>query len=825
MKKIGLIPLYLMAFAVTINAAPIRNTNLGNPPACQQPSRIRTIAVTDSSATLVWHGDAERYDYIHVSKANAAALNIISEGEYIDDTTVSLGNLRPNTVYCFKVRGHCGRNSSQWSPMFEFRTQNSTTVSNGGSSTGGHLSQKGQAKPVRLPYKENFEKCGVGTSPTLPSGWEAFCRRSDTDSLLAITAYVRATDKHVIQGKRSLALMVDAMRSDSTLRMQGYAVLPIFSVTDKQYLLSFDGRSASGSGLKVVVGLVDVVGEVSTLVPLHTYAFGVKKEHYEIPFEKGQLDKRHIVLCCLGSDIMPGGGHDTAIIDNITLAPPSEPRCPIPFGIKMEESTSTSATITWNGTYDQYEVKWKNAEGLQQVRVSGNSFVINELEPNTRYLVQVRTICDDSHTSNWAYHYVNTQPEREDPISCQVPVNLHVVKVGMYNVTLDWTPVGTEKSWVVKMWNKNHTWTKTAEEHPFTFGTDARSDIMRESDDLRRCEEYNVAVHPICDMGWNYVPQEYWEYSQPVTFKSQCCPDVKNLRVGRVRENAVFLEWEGRTNNYDIIYADITDPNLEPIWEKGEYNSKAGTFPDPNGPRTLSFWFDELEPYRKYEIGLCSKCEDGNMGEYAKVIVETPPYILTEAGVDILQIGKPFIEKPPKGSIYDKVVKTSCITEGEEEITYYELYKGNIFVGEAVLGGRQRLMYFNLLKVDNVALKGEIPNTPIEVLFNKEGVVISPGTINPMNSEGNITIKYNNSVQIIVPHDALSPKGKEKFRRLLNEQNSSYSSGTVAPYSVDVQRDDFKPGITIMKYSCMYGDNNGSHEMCDPWSIGSDLEI
>ncbi|MBR5352589.1 MAG: fibronectin type III domain-containing protein [Bacteroidales bacterium] len=732
------------------------NIDFGHPLGSLPPNLVRMVAVTHNSATLVWHGPVNQYEYVYIRSEHSSAMNLVSEGITVDDTVITLTDLRSDSEYSFYVRSRCGQSVSSWSQAISFKTCSSETS---------------------LPYSQNFESCGVGSEASLPPCWFAYCIEVGVDTAQPDIGHVFPITSPVIQGKKSLAVTTEILEEGNSVRRCGYAVMPLFSGSSDHYMLYFDGRSTNINGTRILVALTDSPKTASSFVPLDTLSFNVAKENYEILLDKKRLNNRYILFLNLGPENMPIGSLDTAIIDNVSLMSPS-PYCPYPYIHRNIKPTSNSATITWEGKAGQYEVKWKKLRDFvwsDPAIVKEQSFGISELEPGTSYHVWVRAICNDSLRSEWASVNFKTLPEEgkpEEPKTCPVPVNFHLVDVGMYNATFDWTPVGNETSWEVKVWNKDGSWTKTADYHPFTFGTDARSDIMRESDDLHRCKEYMAAVHPICDMGWEYIPYENWEYSQPIAFKSQCCPDVENLRIGSVRETAVWLEWEGRTNNYDVMLADITDPLIDPIWEERIYNNGAGTFPDPNASQTRSFWLDDLLPYRKYEIWIRSECNDGTHGEYAKVIVETPPYILTEAGVDILQIGKPFTTKPPKGSIYDAVKLTS---RGDNGGLAYNLLRHGESIGTAFVHDGSLISM--VISYPSVCIEGGIfVNTPIVEAFMKRNDMFSECTWDDAFEETLITLNLvgENNIYTYVEEKDLSPTGRNKYKSIDREGKSTY---------------------------------------------------
>ena len=836
MKSRGLISLLFVALLATANATSFSAARAIMPAGCNRPNHVQRVSITDSSVTLVWQGNADRYEYLCVRQEDMAALNIVSQGLFVNDTTVTLTGLRPGGVYCFRVRGHCGWSVSAWSQDFYFRTL---------------------CGSQKLPYSETFEACSGTGVTALPPCWMAYYVINDTAFIQSQATNVFPVTQYAIKGKKSLALKEEAVTGTLMSRKRCYVAMPKFATEDSLVQLSFDAIGMGRDTMRLVIGLVDRIDNIEMMETIDTIVLSSRRQQYDTVLLGWRLTGSHIVFYNIGGVRQPMSDHYTLLIDNVQLrkvakAEQKPPYCPHPLVmVKKENILEQSALVTWNDVNDRYEVQWKeqtSSKWSKSVSLHTNTYNLTGLKPDTKYMVRVRSVCKANKYSVWSSAGFITKA----PAYCPYPY----VTVGEDYITEQSALVawdGENDSYELQ-WKKESSsaWSKAVSLNGYSYVITGLESETR----------YIVQVRGMCD-GKDYstwTPASFVTKAHPVEPEppvvstptvvetQQPCPEVENLRVVSVGSDDIQLEWKGRTNAYAFEIVGYDEYHLPRNVIHSEVSlGSAATIPTAEVPQSYSYSLNELTPDKDYEVRIRTRCADGRYGGWSERVSfhtdkgeetldipieemieedeDTVYYTLTEKGVDILQIGKPFVKNPPAGAIYDKVVKTSCITDIEEEITYYELYKDNIFVGEAVLGDRQRLMYFNLSKVDNVALKGEIPNTPIGVLFNKEGVVISPGTINPMNSEGNIIIKYNNSVQIIVQHDALSPKGKAKFRRLLNEQISSFASGSVAPYSVDVQRDDFKPGITIMKYSCSYGDNDGSHEMCDPWSIGSDLEI
>ena len=842
MKSRGLISLLFVALLATANATSFTDGGAIMPAGCNRPNHVQLVAITDSSVTLAWQGNADKYDYLYVIQEDMAALNIVSQGVFIYDTTVTLTGLRPGGVYCFRVRGHCGWSVSAWSQDFYFRTL---------------------CGSQKLPFSETFEACSGTGVTALPPCWNSFCVMSDTAFMQTQVTNVYPVATSAIKGKKSLALKEEAVEGTLLSRKRSYVVMPMFALNDGPWQFSFDAVSMGRDTVRLVVGLLDGIENIGRIEAIDTIVLSSKKQHYDTLLTQWQLDSRHIVFYNIGGIHQPMSDHYTVLIDNVRLAKPAQAKpkpeyCPHPLVmVNNEDITEETAFVKWNDVAGSYELQWKlqsSSTWSKSIPLSGAGYTLTGLKPNTKYTVRVRSVCKANKNKKYS-EWVPASFITKTPPFCPYPY----VSVGNDYITEQSALVawdGENDSYELQ-WKEvsSSAWSNAVSLHEYSYVITG----------LKPETGYIVQVRGVCD-GKDYstwTPAVFTTKPMPeepappvistptVVETQQPCPEVENFRVVRVGSDDIQLEWMGRTNAYAIELVGYDEYHLpHKVTHSDVFLGSAATIPTAVIPQSYSYSLNELIPDKDYELRIRTSCADGSYGGWSEKVsfhtmaVETPItidaddipmeelieedfyYTLTEKGVDILQIGKPFVKNPPAGAIYDKVVKASCINDIEEEITYYKLYKDNIFIGEALLGNRQMLLYFNLSKVDNVALKGEIPNTPIEVLFNKEGVVISPGTINPMNSEGNIIINYYNNVQIFVQHDALSPKGKAKFRRLLNEQNKAFDSGRVTPYSVDVQKDDFKSGITIMKYSCGgYGDNSGIQEICDPWSSGSDLEI
>ena len=118
-------------------------------PTCPRPTRIDTVNVTTSTATLLWHesGTATSYRVSYAANGNTA---ISLE---VHDTTVSLTGLIPGTRYEVEIRALCSSTDSSSLATMVFYTQ---------------------CAPIphdQLPYLEDFDNYTSGSTSTIHPCW------------------------------------------------------------------------------------------------------------------------------------------------------------------------------------------------------------------------------------------------------------------------------------------------------------------------------------------------------------------------------------------------------------------------------------------------------------------------------------------------------------------------------------------------------------------------------------------------------------------------------------------------------------------------------
>jgi hypothetical protein len=93
---------------------------------------------------------------------------------------------------------------------------------------------------------------------------------------------------------------------------------------------------------------------------------------------------------------------------------PAEPEpCVEPTALTVSNITSSTATVTWEGTADSYEIRLN--VGVAE-SVSTNSYQYTGLIAETPYVVEVRSVCG-TETSEWVETFFYTLAEDEEVVA------------------------------------------------------------------------------------------------------------------------------------------------------------------------------------------------------------------------------------------------------------------------------------------------------------------------------------------------------------------------------------------------------------------------
>ena len=207
------------------------------------------------------------------------------------------------------------------------------------------------------------------------------------------------------------------------------------------------------------------------------------------------------------------------------------PLCAVPV-INSVVTDHESATITWSGTSDSYQL---SVTGAGLVSLTDNSYTLTGLQPSTTYSISIRQNCtvDSLGYSDWVTINFTT-----DTFTCPSPSDLTVYDVTNSSATLDWISNEDDSLWQLDVWITNgwHT-SLQVDTHPFSMT------------ELIPATTYNASVHGYC--GSEGQIATIW--SDTVQFTTLTCPRVTGLDTADVTANSVTLVWDADTMAQDYL--------------------------------------------------------------------------------------------------------------------------------------------------------------------------------------------------------------------------------------------------------------------------------
>ena len=118
--------------------------------------------------------------------------------------------------------------------------------------------------------------------------------------------------------------------------------------------------------------------------------------------------------------------------------------CLPPTNVKVVP-THKSATVTWEGEADKYEVGFrKGSDSWSTSEVTGKTKEITELDPETTYSIRVRSICSTSDMSAWS---ASVDFSTTAIPTCVTPTNLTATSITENSAKLGWDADENNLTW------------------------------------------------------------------------------------------------------------------------------------------------------------------------------------------------------------------------------------------------------------------------------------------------------------------------------------------------------------------------------------------
>ena len=338
----------------------IGNILVSAPASCNRPTVLTVEDITSSAAAVSWTmNESNPNASVNLQYTLATDANWENPIATITNATnpYSLTELIANTQYKVRVQADCGAGDvSSWKEA-TFKTLCATIVVTGENA-----------------WTENFD-----SESTLNS-----CMALSDDSHLTFATSDADRGRSANSGTNYIYAQWNA---------DSYVYTPYFELTaGTPYKFTFmyitdgsSGWSTLEAGLFTEQNSSALVSAVGTPVSGPTNTTYTQYRGVFTPTESGTY--------CIGIHVQSTYSPWYMSIDDLSLG--LAPSCVEPTELAVSDITSSSATVSWTGDADSYQLRYTvtGEDNYTSTTVSGNTYTIPSLAANTNYTVEVQSIC------------------------------------------------------------------------------------------------------------------------------------------------------------------------------------------------------------------------------------------------------------------------------------------------------------------------------------------------------------------------------------------------------------------------------------------------
>lgn len=545
------------------------------PQACVRPVNPTVVSATPNSVTLTWTGDSVANYLVEYIEDGGSTYH------YLPATTnqITISNLPGNTGYSWWVRKICTLTAtdtlvSAWSPTGTFATL------------------CGIYSAIDT-LRENFESY-TGTAYNavgpLPGCWQSWHTGSND-----YTPHVTNGDTYSYCISGTNAITLSGNGSSTGTPTYGEAYLRLYDIAEptNTLTLAYWFCTESNSIGALSVGYLTGSNYETDFVALKTINASTATVHAS--GVNGPQTNAGI-FDTVSFDSVPAGHFPIAFkwistsntlysasIDDIAVWS-NAPTCSHPEDVEATAVTHNSATLTWTGDAESYEVALMQGEWTDPTTgtaVANTTISYSDLLPGTLYFFGVRAICDEDIMSDWEAISFYTEE-----LPCYVPTNLAVGNIGYTSVQATFTPGEGQTEWQL---------------HLMGQGVDRYDSISATTvtvDGLVHGNSYQLAVRALCG-------DDMSAWSDTVAFSTVSCDAVQNVTVSDVTGTTARVSWTATgAATYIVAYG---------------YQGSSQNEGTQITVSTNSVVLTGLDNETAYDVYVRSVCADGIMSVWSSV--------------------------------------------------------------------------------------------------------------------------------------------------------------------------------------------------------------
>lgn len=353
---------------------------------CPRPAAIAVSNITATTATVSFTPGGSETAWVGTITPGIMGMNTLT----LTDTIVNLMMLTPNTEYTVSVRALCGEGDTSSARTTSFRTQCTALTA------------------LDLPYNENFESYGTGSTSQISPCW--------TKGTNSSTAYPYPYASAAINGARGLYFYSNKSSSATGTSYYSYAALPqldasinVSGLTLRFYSKRYFNDADTYRSL-IQVGVMTDPADITTFEPVQLVdmtPLDISTVQYnEIDFSSYLGTGKYIAFYAPVIDTEGGSATNYIYIDDVQLV--TTPTCFRPTNVAASNISVISATISWTPA-DESQNSFVVAYGtgispllMSYDTVTGTTANLTGLSQATYYNVYVKALCSATDESEWS---------------------------------------------------------------------------------------------------------------------------------------------------------------------------------------------------------------------------------------------------------------------------------------------------------------------------------------------------------------------------------------------------------------------------------------
>ena len=445
------------------------------PASCIAPSSLAVVegSITPTSAQIGWTANNGETEW--TIDVNGTEITGVTENPY------TLTNLTSGTSYTVKVKANCSADdASAWSATTTFFTL------------------------YGIPFVEQFPNSsipvnwtrysgllegvmgGTETLNTTSSGWYFGTSNGVFDTHTRLNIYGSSVKYWLVTPS---LMMEDNVRLTFDLALTTYSgtLTPVDQTqqADDKFvvLVTTDNgttweilRQYDNAGSEFIYNNIATEGEF-------------------VSFDLSSYAGQNIAVAFYGESTASGGDNNLHI-DNVRMD--YIPACEAPTALQVSDVTATTAVLSWTENNATAATAWTIEVSGEEITVDENPYTLDNLVPDSAYVVKVRANCTTSDFSAWS----NTANFTTLP-TCVAPANVAAGSITTTTAEISWTDNNVEapaNGWTIEV---NGTEVAAAT-NPFTL------------DNLTAATSYTVKVKANC------ADDDESAWSAEVTFSTEC---------------------------------------------------------------------------------------------------------------------------------------------------------------------------------------------------------------------------------------------------------------------------------------------------------------